>query len=423
MKYLILFSLTLNFAAKGISQPLYFPPLTGNFWQSMSPQSLGWDLTARDSLLAFLEAKNSKAFIILKDGKIVMENYFNGHGPDSLWYWASAGKTITSLLIGRAQKEGLLSIQDSTSDYLGLGWTSATPAQEGKIRIFHNLSMTTGLKYNTANDDCTADTCLKYESDAGNKWYYYNAPYLLLQDVIASASGISLQQYTNSRLLTKTGMRGIWFNGTFYSKARDMARFGLLSLNKGNWNTSEVLGDTAYFRKATNTSQNLNLSYGYLWWLNGKSSHKLPSTNLTFNGPMIPAGPSDMVMALGKDDQKIYVVPSQNLVVIRMGESAGMVQLALSSFDNELWTRISAMTGTTPTEKFRSESSFIWQQNERMLKVLAGDNPAAFEVYALTGQRLGESTSGQFLFPASGLFMVLARTPEGKFGKRLIRVR
>ncbi len=414
----------ISFCTLSHAQNLYFPPLTGNSWQSMSPQSLGWNLTARDSLLNFLEAKNSKAFIILKDGKIVMENYFNGHGPDSLWYWASAGKTITSMLIGRAQKEGLLSIQDSTSKYLGQGWTSATPAQEGKIRIIHNLTMTTGLKYNTTNDDCTLDTCLRYETEAGTKWYYYNAPYLLLQDVVASAAGVSLQQFTNSRLLSKTGMRGLWFNGTFYSKARDMARFGLLSLNKGNWNATEVLGDTAYFRQATNTSQNLNLSYGYLWWLNGKTSHKLPSTNLTFSGPMIPAGPMDMVMALGKDDQKIYVVPSQNLVVIRMGESAGMVQLALSSFDNELWTRISGMTGitTAPLPKSKPSFDWQWQPEEKILRVFQGQQAAALTIYSITGARLGSAT-GTFRFPASGHYLILASSADGRMEKRWIPIR
>jgi CubicO group peptidase (beta-lactamase class C family) len=417
-----LFILFIFSSFQTFSQALYFPPLTGNTWQSTLPTSLGWDMAARDSLLQFLEAKNSKAFIILKDGKIVMENYFNGFGADSLWYWASAGKTITSLLIGRAQKEGLLSIQDSTSKYLGVGWTSATPQQEGKIRIFHNLSMTTGLKYNTVDDNCTQDTCLKYETDAGQKWYYYNAPYLLLQDVVSSASGISLQQYTNSRLLSKTGMRGFWLNGVFYSRARDMARFGLMMLNKGNWNTTEVLGDTAYFRQATQTSQNLNLSYGYLWWLNGKASHKLPATNLTFPGSMVPSGPADMVMALGKNDQKIYVVPSQNLVVIRMGESAGLIQLALSSFDNELWTRISAMMGTTSTKPLHSNTSpILWKTKEREIEVHVEGTPLEIEAYSLMGHFLGKG-EGKFQFSNPGIFVMVARKGNKLLERRLVKI-
>ena len=117
---------------------------------------------------------------------------------------------------------------------------------------------------------------------------------------------------------------------------RSMARFGLLLLNKGKWNETTILADNDYFNHQTQSSQALNPSYGYLTWLNGKSSYRLPQTQLSFDGPLIPNAPMDTYAALGKNDQKIYVVPSQNLVVIRMGESAGNVQLAASSFDNEL---------------------------------------------------------------------------------------
>lgn len=67
-------------------------------------------------------------------------------------------------------------------------------------------------------------------------------------------------------------MSGAWFQSVYYSKARDMARYGLLALNKGVWQSDTVLKDTSYFRAMTNTSQNFNKSYGYLWWLNGKGS-------------------------------------------------------------------------------------------------------------------------------------------------------
>jgi CubicO group peptidase (beta-lactamase class C family) len=119
-----------------------------------------------------------------------------------------------------------------------------------------------------------------------------------------------------------------------------MARFGLLLLNKGTWNGTAILADETYFNTQINTSQNLNLSYGYLTWLNGKTSYMLPNLQNVFNGAMMPNAPADMYAALGKNDQKIYVVPSQNLVIIRMGNSAGNSQLALSSFDNELWGKL-----------------------------------------------------------------------------------
>ncbi|HLO79486.1 MAG TPA: hypothetical protein VK166_00925, partial [Chitinophagaceae bacterium] len=67
------------------------------------------------------------------------------------------------------------------------------------------------------------------------------------------------------------------------------------------------------------------------------------TVQLVLNGPLTPNAPADMYAALGKNDQKVYVVPSQNLVVIRMGESAGNSMLALSSFDNELWGKLKTL--------------------------------------------------------------------------------
>ena len=62
-----------------------------------------------------------------------MEKYFNGHSDTSSWYWASAAKTIISFLIGMAQEEGYLEITDTTSDYLGDGWTNCNLIQEKKF--------------------------------------------------------------------------------------------------------------------------------------------------------------------------------------------------------------------------------------------------------------------------------------------------
>ena len=119
-----------------------------------------------------------------------------------------------------------------------------------------------------------------------------------------------------------------------------MARFGLLLLNKGQWNGSAILSDSNYFNMQVNSTQNFNPSYGFLTWLNGKSTYLLPSTQVVFNGSLVPNAPVDMYAALGKNDQKIYVVPSLKVVVIRMGDDAGNANLAMSSFDNELWSKL-----------------------------------------------------------------------------------
>ena len=324
----------------------YFPPLTGDVWETKSVNDLGWKQTAVQPLLDFLAVKNSKGFIILVNGRIVLENYFNGHSASTGWYWASAGKTLTATLTGIAQQEGLININNKVSDYIGTGWTSMPLTKENLITNKHLLSMTSGIEDITNSDDVTPAK-LTYKADAGTRWAYHNV-YVKLQDVVAQASGQTWSNYFNTKLRDKIGMTGAWFqidnNSVYFSTTRSMARFGLLMLNKGKWENTTILNET-YVNEATNTSQNINLGYGYLWWLNGKSSYHLPQSQLQFNGSLIPTGPNDMFMALGKNDQKIYVIPSKKMVVIRMGDVANTSNptFALSGFDEELWTKISVL--------------------------------------------------------------------------------
>lgn len=328
-------------------ESLYFPALGSSAWQTQSIDSTTWNSSLVNDLYTYLESKNTKAFIVLKNGKIVLEKYFGTFAADSLWYWASAGKTATALLTGIAQQEGFLNINQKTSDFIGTGWTSLPIQKENLITVRHQLTMTTGLDDEVADDDCTLPPCLQYKADAGTRWAYHNAPYTRLDTVLEKATGLSLNAYFRQKIRDKIGMNGLFvkngFNNVYWSNARSMARFGLLLLNKGKWDSSYILRDTNYFNAQVNSSQNINLSYGYLTWLNGKSSHMLPTLQNVFSGYMVPNAPQDMFAALGKNDQKIYVVPSLNVVVIRMGNAAGNVQLALSSFDNELWGKLKSI--------------------------------------------------------------------------------
>jgi len=322
------------------AQQLYFPPLVGSTWNSTAAADLGWCTDKIDSLYDFLESKNTKGFIVLKDGKMVLEKYFGTFTQDSFWYWASAGKTMTALMVGVAKKNGLLKLSDTSSKYLGKGWTSLVSAQEDKITIYHQLSMSSGLD-ETFNADCTNDTCLRYKADAGTRWAYHNAPYTLLDKVIESASGRSFQQYFNAEIRNKTGINGIWTrlgnNNVLLSNTRSMARFGLLLLNQGKWEQTGVLNDTQYFNAMVNSSQNLNLSYGYLTWLNGKGKAMFPGSQIVFNTDLAPNAPKDMYAAMGKNGQLINVVPSQNLVVVRVGDAPGDNGEVPVTFNNDIW--------------------------------------------------------------------------------------
>ncbi|MHB1146727.1 MAG: serine hydrolase domain-containing protein [Lutibacter sp.] len=319
---------------------LYFPPLTGNTWETTSVEALNWNQSQVQPLLDYLETKNTKGFIMLHNGKIVLEHYFNGHSLTTPWYWASAGKTLTSMVTGIAEENGLINRNNKVSDSLGTGWTSAPIAKENLITCKHLLTMTSGLDDSLGDDVAPAN--LKYKADAGTRWAYHNV-YVKLQDVIAAASQQTFSSYFDAHLKDKIGMTGTWIPSgdlsIFWSTTRSMARFGLLAYNKGTWNTAKIVNE-AYFTNAISTSQNINKAYGYLWWLNGKDSYHLPQTQLEFQGKLIPSAPDDLYCALGKNDQKIYVVPSKKLVIVRMGESAEGTNFALSGFDETLWEKI-----------------------------------------------------------------------------------
>ena len=329
---------------------LYFPPLGSNTWESVTPASLGWNTNEIPELLNLLEANGTRAFILLKDGKIVIEAYFGqnliGTAPfteSTLWYWASAGKTLTAFLTGIAQEEGHLNIHNKTSDYLGAGWTNMPPAQENAITVWHQLTMTTGLDDGVANNHDFSPESLLYKADPGSRWAYHNAPYTLLDAVIANATGEIFDNYFNQKLKNRIGMDGMWSwidnDHVYFSTARSMARFGLLVLNKGKWSQDIILSDQTYFNAMVNTSQNINKSYGYLWWLNGKESFMIPGPQLVIPGSITPNAPADIVSGLGKNGQYVSVVPSQNIVLVRMGDNPDEALVPFLFLD-DIWEKL-----------------------------------------------------------------------------------
>jgi CubicO group peptidase (beta-lactamase class C family) len=397
MKKLILSTLIyLRFCSLS-AQSIYFPPISGNTWDTISPQTLGYCQPKIDSLYNFLEQNNSKAFILLKDGKIVLEKYFGTHTATTPWQWASAGKTITSFMTGIAQQEGYLSITDTTSTYLGQGWTNCTPQQEEKISIWNQLTMTSGLDDGVPDHYCTLDTCLNYLADSGTRWAYHNGPYTLLDGVIENATGLTLNNYTTQKLKNPTGMTGAFFsvgyNNVFFSTARSMARFGSLILNKGNWNGNQIMTDTAYFNDMVNTSQNLNKSYGYLWWLNGKQSFMVPMLQNVFPGFVCPNAPADMISAIGAGGQFLNIVPSQNLVWLRMGDepTSSLVPFLLN---DQIWNYVNDLSCSTSSieENFNSEQIKLYPNpaNEQITISVNQGRLGKVQIYNQIGQKMTE---------------------------------
>ena len=320
----------------------YVPPASTDEWETVAPAALGWDTTALNAALNFAGQQQSTGVVILWRGRIAAERYWNGWTPTKDSIIASAGKSVTSFLIGQLQEQGRLDITRPASTYLGGGW-SRSPASESRITVQHLLSMTSGL-----------DDSLRFVVEPGARFYYNNPAYYQTFDLIARTSGQSLSAVSSTLLFNRIGMRtAAWrFNvdvgepGFVLScSTRDMARYGLLVLNRGRWGSQVLLADTTYLSASIRSSQTSNPSYGYLWWLNGKASYRIPGPYILPNvsGAIIPSAPTDLVAALGKGDKKIYVIPSLELVVVRHGNEAdasGGNPLAVSTFDEQFWQRL-----------------------------------------------------------------------------------
>lgn len=352
LKFLVVILLVSSLACSNENEPqpeaMYFPSNTGSAWETKSVSSLHWNESAVEDLNEYLIGAHTKSFMILINGRIAMEEYYDGHTQSSSWEWNSAGKTLVATTTGIAQQEGLININNPASDYLGTGWTSETTEKESLITTRHLLTMTSGL-----NDESNfiIKANLTYMADAGTRWSYSNV-FQKLMDVVAEASDREFDTYFDAKLKNKIGMDGFWNHGTiftiYHSTTRSMARFGLLALNKGKWKDEQIINET-FFNESTTTSQNINPSYGYLWWLNGKTKYMVPGGQTVYNGALVPNAPADMFAAMGASDQRIYVVPSLNMIVVRMGEASDPdnPSFALSGFDDDLWEKINAVI-TTP---------------------------------------------------------------------------
>jgi len=432
MRFALLFTLV-SFACMahtGQAQ-LYFPPNGSDTWETIDPAELQWCDSTIAQLYDYLETNQSKAFILLKDGKIVLEQYFNGHDATTSWYWASAAKTLTAMLVGIAESEGLLELTDPTSDYLGEGWTACTPEQEQAITIWHQLTMTSGLDDGVEDHYCTLDTCLQYLADAGTRWAYHNGPYTLLDSVIETSSGQSLNLFNATRLLQPTGMSGLFvpidYNNVFFSTARSMARYGLLLNAQGEWNGTQILNNPDYFDAMTHSSQSINQGYGYLTWLNGTSNFMLPESQFVFPGMFAPNAPDDMYAAIGRDGQFICVVPSQNLVWIRMGENPDQLDVPIL-MANDVFELINALPCSSTSVDALSSSpiQFRMEQSGATLSWSSSQPLHHLTIYSITGELIMDvyptSPSLSLETLAGGMYVCQWSQADGQSGvARILR--
>ena len=321
----------------------YFPSSDGS-WQIVDPEAVGWRPEALEAAVEYAGDRAATGMVILSGGRILAERP-RGVAALSGRDVASVQKSVIGVLIGIAQQAGHLRVDDPVTRWLGPGWSRAEPARESQILIRHLVSMSSGL-----------DNDLRYSYPPGTRWAYNTPAYSSLLPLLERATGASLTDFGQRALFGPIGMSSAgWAPRGQHPAAphaasiglkltaRDMARFGLLVLASGTWANGRTVCDADFLRTALSPSQPANPSYGWLWWLNGKPSHQLPGASpQPIDGPLIPDAPGDLVAALGARDQKIYVVPSLDLVVTRQGGPAGARGAEVSSFDNAWWQALMA---------------------------------------------------------------------------------
>jgi CubicO group peptidase (beta-lactamase class C family) len=320
----------------------YFPG-DDSSWARVSATQVGMNLAALDEALTYAGQAKSTGVVILHGGLIAAERYWertdvpriasssNGSPIEDV---ASLQKSVISILAGVAVDKGLLRREDSISKYLGGGWSRAPVDAEQTITVNHLLSMTSGLT-----------DALEYEAPAGQRWYYNTPAYSQLIRVLAQVTGRDVDAYTAEWLTGPLGMRDTrWVRRPaaaanpygLATTARDLARVGLLVLRGGVWQGTRIVSES-YLRDALGSSQLLNPTYGLLWRVNGQpagQSREKPIPDFF----MIPAAPPDLVTAVGAGNRRVYVVPSLDLVVTRLG--TGPPPTEERRFDREFWERL-----------------------------------------------------------------------------------
>ncbi len=343
---------------------LYWPGVDAD-WETVTAAEAGADQAQLMDAVAYGASNLTHGTVVLWGGRILVEAYGPGTDRGTQGTLYSATKSVVGTLIGMAIEDGgITGVTQKTSDFLS-EWAGVAGKED--LTIDHHLTMTTGIEGGMSNfmQSLPSDTNqrqfaagLPLAHTPGTFWDYNEPAYQLLFSVIEEAEGVSLDTYTQTKLLGPLGMTNTsWVTMNsgphmnyywFKSSALDAARFGLLALRNGEWNGSPLVS-TNWIQTSITPSQSLNPSYGRLWWLNGQDSHQVPFYYDQRNGGLFPDCPEDTFAALGASDNNIYVVPSLDLVVVRLGDNAsGQGEVAISAFDNLFLAKFCKAFGYTP---------------------------------------------------------------------------
>jgi CubicO group peptidase (beta-lactamase class C family) len=281
----------------------------------------------------------TKAIVVLHDGKLIAERYAPGYGPETPIWGHSLTKSITSALIGILVRQGKLRLDQPAP----IAAWSATSDPRRTVTIDQLLRMDSGLPFDETGGPVNLATHMWFresnmtayaakvplEHAPGTAWGYSNLGYMLLSRVAMDAAGahtaVAAERFVRSALFAPLGMRNAVIEtdvaGTpigsshVYASARDFARFGQFYLDDGVVDGRRILpeGWVAYSH-----SQTLDTGYGAGFWTNLVNQGTVPVWDAPWGMPKLP---KDMFYARGAFGQYIVIVPSEKLVVVRMGIS------------------------------------------------------------------------------------------------------
>jgi CubicO group peptidase (beta-lactamase class C family) len=271
------------------------PQKTDDGWDVVSPVQFNANVSLLDSMVRLVESGdyvNIHSILLVKDGVLVFEAYFDGNDRNALHEIRSATKSIGSILTGIAIDKGFLSSEREpiysyfNDDYEPRqGWSR----QAQQVEIRYLLSMMSGydcddLATNFACEDAMHDSDdwvqysldLPFVHDPGQHWAYNSSSLILVGEAVARGSGLKIDEFADRYLFEPLGIRKFrwqyspkgraWIGGGARMIPREMAKIGQFMLNRGVWNGRRLLSEE-WIDKSTRRQGNMpaGVDYGYLW--------------------------------------------------------------------------------------------------------------------------------------------------------------
>jgi CubicO group peptidase (beta-lactamase class C family) len=266
--------------------------------------------------------------LVLQNGKVRYEEYSNGHRAKLGWPLASGTKSFAGVLAMAAQEDGILRLDERAAGTL-TEWKS--DPRRSQITIRQLLNLTSGLDSGELGRPPTYAEATKARAKAtpGTTFAYGPTAFQAFGEILTrklSKRGETVYSYLKRRVLDPIGLRPLGWRGILIGSIqlpngavitpREWAKLGQMMLNRGN----PVLKPASVAEMLKGTKQ--NPGYGLTWWLN-KPGTVTPRGDMFGSATQFwPEGPQDAFMAAGAANQRLYVIPSLNAVVVRQGRQA-----------------------------------------------------------------------------------------------------